>query len=48
MQNITLTRQQIESLLSTIEIAAENNGVYTKTQLENKTILKEALKEVGA
>ena len=48
MQNITLTRQQIEILLRAIEHAADANGSYSRTQLETKQILKEALKTVTA
>ena len=44
MDNITLTRQQIESLLQSIEIRAEHNGTYSSTMLETKRILKQALK----
>ena len=44
MDNITLTRQQIESLLQSIEIRAEHNGTYSSTMLETKAILKAALK----
>jgi hypothetical protein len=44
MQNITLTKQQIESLIQAIKIRAEHNGTYTRTMLETKQILKDALK----
>ena len=47
MQNITLTRQQIESLLHAIEVTADHNGTYTNTQLEIKKVLKAALKQVA-